>query len=160
MNNCQKFVDTALEVISCKKTWLEDGPIVRFLNHVTKLDCGASIMSFWDLQGQQHTFEDYDEFRLFCKQNSAIQDLFENLPSYINTDPEKAELLQVLKAIERGFQIQKQNDKKLQNKDLLFPIESYENVGAITAFPPLTTFVSIKGGDVAKNQLVKKNNDN
>jgi len=147
-NNCQKFVDAALESISCNKTWIKNGPINRFLGHVTKTDCGVNNMSFWDENDQQHAFKNYDEFRLFCEQNSAIKALIEDrayLESPGITDPkdrEKAELLQILKAIERGFQIQLPNDQK--EKSLIFPIQSFEKVGEITAFPAETLFVPIK----------------
>jgi len=99
-------------------------------------------MTFWDKDGQEHYFIDYDQFRSFCKENVDIQDMLRNIvhiESKENKDPKKWEILQILKAIERGFQIQLPNKDK-QIKGLLFPIESYESVGAITALPPLTMF--------------------
>jgi len=147
-NNCQNFVDDALKSISCKKTWLKDGPIVNFLDHVTRLECGVNKMSFWDEEDQQHTFQNYDDFKEFCRKNSKIQELVNNR-QYYESDQEKAEYLQILKAIERGFQIQLPNDQKEQNSNLLFPIQDFEKVGQITAFPAGTIFApKVEGGEI------------
>lgn len=139
-NNCQKFVDVALLSIGCKKKWIENGPILTFLSHVAKLDCTASKMTFWDLKGKEHSFKNYNEFQKYCKEDPEIQGLLKNTASYASGkgDPVKAEFLQILKAIERGFQIQFPDKQKTPNENLLFPIQAFEDLGNITAMPGVT----------------------
>jgi len=102
-NNCQKFVEVALASIGCQKKWLKNGPIEKFLSHVAKLDCTASNMTFWDLKGIEHSFKNYNDFNNYCKQDPVIQELLKKKLLYatLGVDEEKAEILQVLKAIER-----------------------------------------------------------
>jgi len=126
-----------------KKKWAIKGVIANFLEHVAELDCGVHKMTFWDLEGKQHTFDDYNEFRQYCKGTEAIQEILNKHHYYESAqskDVAKAELLQVLRAIERGFMIQIPNNQKEFNENLLFPIQSYEDVGAITSLPSVTMF--------------------
>jgi len=115
-NNCHHFVDAVLTAIKCPP-FPTKGPIANFLDMVRWSNTGINHMRIRDLHNNLQNFESYEGFRKYCQQDE-IKRIISTSPS--NITEEQQQYLQVLRAVERGFQIQQPLHKQIPKKDLIF----------------------------------------
>jgi len=115
-NNCHDFVESTLITIGCPQ-FPKEGPIANFLELVRKSNTGINHMRIKDLHNKLVEFDAYEAFAKYCQQ--------EEIKQIISTPPKKRtveqeQLFQVLRAVERGYQIQKPLHEHIPRESLVF----------------------------------------
>jgi len=116
-HNCHNFVEAVFDEIKCP-SFPEEGPIANFLKLVKTSRTGVNHMRIKNLEGQIIEFSDHAQLKKYC-QTPSIKRLIDTPPSEL--EEKEYQLCEVLKAVERGFQIQVSHNKQLTNDELIFP---------------------------------------
>jgi len=136
-NNCHDFVETVLDAIGCPQ-FPKKGPIANFLKLVRTSNTGVNHMRIKDLHEKLVEFDAYEAFAKYCQQEE-IKQVIRTPPA--NLTVEQDQFLQVLKAVERGFQIQQPLHKQIPREELVFSAQDsssllHSTVDKITKFVP------------------------
>jgi len=125
--NCHKFVEDVINGVECKKTWIKDGPIEKFLVLVQTSKCRVHHIQFYDpFQKKVVDIRSYEMLKQYWTAVLSQNEIY-------SSQPEFHEFKEVIKCIERGYQLANNNEER-HHANPLFPASPGFCVGITGAF--------------------------
>jgi len=124
--NCQLFVNEIITAVGCEKDWIKDGPIEKFIDLVKTSESRTNKIIFYDpVKKRSIQILSYADLKRYWRSEVGTQKEYSNANEKVFK-----ELQEVVKCIERGYQLSNHNGER-HDADALFPLP--DGIVAITS---------------------------